>query len=101
MNFIPVLKKVLSTVADIKSDNIIGICPKTGKEITTGSGKFGNYIKLATDPAKFSNIPKHISIKSIDINTALSLLAFPKKIGIFQNNDIIAAYGKNGGYFKV
>lgn len=80
--------------------DVLGVCPDTGAQITTGVGRFGHYVKLNTDKAKFANIPKHIDYKNIDLDTALSLLTLPRILGQFNGHDLVAAYGKNGGYIK-
>lgn len=83
-----------------EQESIIGVCPTTQAAITIGNGKYGHFVKLATNPPKLSNIPKHINYKNIDLNTALLLLLLPKKLGQYLDHDIIATYGKNGGYLK-
>ena len=95
------IQQVSNELADVAlNDKSLGQCPKTGANITVGKGKYGHFVKLNTEPAKFSNIPKHINPDNIDLNTALLLLTLPRDVGFFNNKPIIASYGKNGGYLK-
>ena len=78
----------------------IGECPDTGAMITTGKGKYGHFVKLNTEKAKFANIPKHINPENINLSTALALLTLPRTLGQHNGVDIIAMYGRNGGFLK-
>lgn len=97
--FHPTVESALSTAKNVaKTIEVIGICPNTGVDITSGNGKYGPFVKLMTDKPKFANIPKHI--KKVDLDTALALLSLPREVGEFDGEVIVAAYGKNGPYLR-
>ncbi|AQX28050.1 MULTISPECIES: type I DNA topoisomerase [unclassified Bartonella] len=80
---------------------ILGIDPKTGKDISLRNGRFGPYIQLGeSKEIKRASLPKGWQIENIDFNKALALLSLPREVGIHPETGktIIAAIGRYGPY---
>jgi DNA topoisomerase I len=91
---------------DVVSARIIGIDPKTGKEISTRVGRFGPFVQLGTkddeEKPRFASIPKTIPMTSITLEQALQLLSLPRVLGTTGDGfDIIVDKGRFGPYIKI
>ncbi len=88
---------------------VLGNDPKTGKEVSAKSGRFGPYIQLGSNDDEikpvFVSIPKDKSLETITFEDALTLLSLPKLprvLGTNQNGDEISANtGRFGPYVQV
>ena len=82
----------------------LGKDPKTGKDVLVKIGRYGPMVQLGLadddDKPVFAGIGDDYDIKTITFAQALSLLAYPKTIGTFENNDVIVNRGKYGPYVK-
>jgi DNA topoisomerase-1 len=69
----------------------LGLEPKSGKEIKAGIGRFGPYIVHDGD---YRSIPKTENVFEITLDTALALLAQPKK-GRGAKSKVLKEFGKH------
>ena len=82
----------------------IGIYPETGEVITIREGPYGVYMQVGegTDEKKPKrvSIPKNFEPDEIGLNTAIQLLALPRKLGFHPDNNltISAGIGMYGPY---
>ncbi|OLL38930.1 type I DNA topoisomerase [Bartonella henselae] len=80
---------------------ILGVDPKTGKDITLRNGRFGPYIQLGeSKEAKRAGLPKEWQAEKITLEKALSLISLPREIGIHPETGktITATIGRYGPY---
>lgn len=93
----------------VNISKVLGNDPKTGKEISAKTGRFGPYIQLGSNEDEikpvFVSIPKGKSLESITLEDALALFELPKLPRIIGQNkdgvDIIANSGRFGPYVQV
>ena len=102
---------------DVMKERVLGRDPVTDLEILARIGRFGPYVQLGRlDPPspeekgkkkkkakvklKSASIPKHISIDDVTLEQALSLLQFPRDLGLHNGEPVIAALGRFGPYLK-
>jgi len=86
---------------------VLGTDPKTGKEVSLKSGRFGPYVQLGEQtngedkPAR-AGIPKGFAPDSIDLDMALQLLALPREVGLHPETGkpIKAGFGRFGPYLQ-
>jgi DNA topoisomerase-1 len=101
-------------------DRMLGVDPATGLDIVAKKGRFGPYVtevlpepeapaedapkkKKATAPKpKTASLFQSMEIETIDLETALRLLALPREVGVDpESGDMITAQnGRYGPYLK-
>jgi len=89
-------------IADAKNGTLtkpkeIGIYPETGEMITIRKGPYGLYMQVGegTDEKKPKrvSIPKNFEADEIGLNTAIQLLALPRKLGFHPENNLTVSAG--------
>jgi DNA topoisomerase-1 len=91
--------------APVITDRVLGVDPETGFEVLFKDGRYGPYVVLNDPDAakpKTGSLFKSMSPASIDLETALRLLALPRVVGTDpeSGNIITAQNGKFGAYLK-
>lgn len=101
-------------------DRVLGIDPETGLEIVAKNGRFGPYVselfpqldeseievpskkKSAQPKPKTASLFKSMSIETVELETALQLLALPREVGTDpESGEVITAQnGRYGAYLK-
>jgi DNA topoisomerase-1 len=82
---------------------ILGVDPKTGKELSARVGKFGPFVQVGDkedeEKPKFVSIPKGMSVESITLEEAIYLLQLPRDLGVNEGGyKIVANIGRFGPY---
>jgi DNA topoisomerase I len=85
---------------------ILGIDPKSNKEISCRIGRFGPFVQIGTkdDEEKplFAAIPKNLNIDTITLKEALFLFTLPRILGLNEDGDEIKSnIGRFGPYLQV
>jgi DNA topoisomerase I len=91
--------------APVVTDRILGVDPETGNNVLFKVGRFGPYIVLDDEKAakpKTASLFKTMDPHTLDLETALKLLALPRVIGVDpeSGNNITAQNGKFGPYLR-
>lgn len=102
------LDKALQILTDAaKGPTSLGADPVSGKQVYLKIGRFGPYVQLGEmkegeDKPKMASLIAGMVPDSVDFETALKLLAFPKNLGKHPTlgEDIVVANGKFGPYVK-
>lgn len=86
------------------TSRLLGIDPKTGKNIYVRVAKFGPVIQIGdkneNEKPHFINLLKGQNVESITLNDVLKLMSFPKIIGEYKNKEVIVNIGPYGAYIK-
>ena len=86
------------------TSRLLGVDPKTGKNIYVRVAKFGPVIQIGdkneNEKPHFINLLKGQNIESITLNDVLKLMSFPKIIGEYKNKEVIVNIGPYGAYIK-
>jgi len=103
-NFHPIVEDVAANADRAKGERLLGIDPKSGKNVYARLGRFGVMVQIgeATDEEKpkFASLQGDQTLATITFKEAMDLFKLPKKIGGFENTDVIVASGRFGPYIK-
>ena len=87
------------------TSRLLGVDPKTGKNIYVRIAKFGPVIQIGdkneNEKPHFINLLKGQNVESITLNDVLKLMSFPKKIGEYKNKEVIVNIGPYGAYITL
>ncbi len=87
-----------------KGERLLGKDPKTGKNIYAKIARYGAVVQRGEvegeEKPDFAKIGKNDSLSTITLESALELLKFPRKIGIYEDDEIIIGLGKYGPYIR-
>lgn len=104
-------------------DRVLGVDPVTGRDIVAKKGRFGPYVtevvpepeeppatedapkkkkKVAIEKPRTASIFQSMDLETIDLETALRLLALPREVGVDPESGemITAQNGRYGPYLK-
>jgi len=88
----------------VSGARLLGIDPESKKNIYVKLGKFGGMLQLGENTSdekpRFVGLLKGQSIDTITLEEALSLLKFPKLIGKYKGEEIVAGLGRFGPFIR-
>ncbi|MBE7689336.1 type I DNA topoisomerase [Tenacibaculum piscium] len=98
------------TVEDVKEnaeresgERILGKHPESGKTILVRLGKFGPIAQIGApddEEKQFASLNKEQHLGTITLEEALELFLLPKKIGVYEDEEVIVSNGRFGPYIK-
>jgi len=87
-----------------KGERLLGVDPKTGRNVYARIGRFGPMVQLGEtdeeEKPKFSKLRGELSIASITLEQALELFKLPRTVGTYEDKEITTAIGKFGPYVR-
>ncbi|MEY3678332.1 MAG: type topoisomerase [Bacteroidota bacterium] len=82
----------------------LGIDPTSGKKISVRIGRFGPFVQIgdAEDEEKprYASLRSGQMLESISLEEAMDLFKLPKKVGSFEDLEMVVAIGKFGPYIR-
>ncbi len=89
----------------VSGERILGADPKTKRQVSVRMAKFGPVAQLtnAADPdekPQYAGLRKDQKLETITLEEALDLFKLPRLVGIFENDDVVAAIGRFGPYLR-
>jgi len=90
-------------ILDISTDGkVLGIDPKSGKEISIRDGRFGPFAQLgsSTDAEKpqYASLAKGQTIESVTLAQAIELFKLPRIVGEYEDKKVSVGVGRFGPY---
>jgi DNA topoisomerase-1 len=89
------------------SEKVLGVDPKTGKQVSVRIARFGPVAQLGvsdeTQPEvkpAYASLKKGQLIESISLEEALKLFDLPRNIGEYEDVEMVAAIGRFGPYVR-
>lgn len=90
-----------SATKSLNTGRLIGKHPDNDLEIYAAVARYGPVVKLIDGKKiKYAPIKKPKTVDNITLEEAIELLEYPKKLGVYKNNDILLQKGKYGLYIK-
>ena len=86
-------------------ERLLGNDPKSGDPVFAKLGKYGPIIQIGDTKdedkkPKFASLKSDQNIKTIDLESALSLFEFPKLLGTFEKDEVYLKLGRFGPYIQ-
>ena len=86
-------------------ERMLGNDPKSGDPVFAKLGKYGPIIQIGDTKdedkkPRFASLKSDQNIKTIDLESALSLFEFPKLLGTFENDEVYLKLGRFGPYIQ-
>lgn len=90
-----------------KGERILGIDPKTGKQVSVKIGRFGPIAQLGEGSAdgegekpQFSSLRAGQHLENITLEEALELFKLPRELGEYENKKVVVSIGRFGPYVR-
>ncbi|MCH4829203.1 DNA topoisomerase I [Flavobacterium covae] len=102
-HFHPNVQNVEKNAERESGERILGIDPKTGKQVSVRLGKFGPMVQIgnAEDDAKqFASLRTEQNIGTVTLEEALDLFLLPKMLGEYNGEEVEVNNGRFGPYVR-
>jgi DNA topoisomerase-1 len=85
-----------------KGERVLGTDPESGKPVTARLGRFGPMVQIGgtedEEKPRFAKLRTAQSIETITMEEAMELFRLPRKIGLFEGEDVVVNIGRFGPY---
>ncbi|MFN3640403.1 MAG: type I DNA topoisomerase, partial [Flavobacterium sp.] len=102
-HFHPNVKDVEENAERESGERILGMDPKTQKQVSVRLGKFGPMVQLGEaddDEKQFASLMQDQNIGTITLEEALSLFLLPKMLGNYNGEELEVNNGRYGPYVR-
>ncbi|MEZ4810639.1 MAG: type I DNA topoisomerase [Allomuricauda sp.] len=103
-DFHPNVLKVEENAERASGERILGVDPKSGRQVAARLGRFGPMIQIGTvdeeEKPLFASLLPDQSINTITFEEAMELFQLPRKLGVYQGEEIEANVGRYGPYVR-
>jgi len=103
-DFHPNVKDVEENAERASGERVLGTDPKTGRQVAARLGRFGPMVQIGTveeeEKPLFASLLPEQSINTITFEEAMSLFELPRKLGVFEGEEIEANVGRYGPYVR-
>ena len=103
-DFSPVVKDVEENAERASGERLLGTDPKSGRQVSARLGRFGPMVQIGTvdeeEKPQFASLLPEQSISSITFEEAMALFDLPRKLGVFEGEEVEANVGRYGPYVR-
>jgi len=96
------VEHTMETAGRVKGERVLGTEPGTGKPVVARLGRFGPMVQIgATDEEekpRFAKLRPNQSIETISYEEAMELFKLPRKLGLFEGEEVVVNIGRFGPY---
>ncbi len=98
------VEKTLEESRPTNANRVLGVDPKTGKEVSVRIGRFGPIAQLGEaegeEKPQYASLLKGQLIETITLEDALQLFELPRTLGDYESKTVVAAIGRFGPYVR-
>lgn len=97
------VEKTIETSERATGERLLGIDPKTGKNVHVRIGRFGPIVQIGDaddEEKKFASLRKDQLLERITLEEALELFKLPRTVGEFEGKEMVVSIGRFGPYIR-
>ncbi|MEM9000145.1 MAG: type I DNA topoisomerase [Bacteroidota bacterium] len=103
-DFHPNVLDVEENAERASGERVLGTDPKTGRQVAARLGRFGPMVQIGTvdedEKPLFASLLPEQSITTITFEEAMDLFRLPRKLGVYEGEEIEANVGRYGPYVR-
>nr|WP_299072946.1 type I DNA topoisomerase [uncultured Allomuricauda sp.] len=103
-NFHPKVLDVEENAERASGERVLGKDPKSGRQVAARLGRFGPMVQIGTvdeeEKPLFASLLPEQSITTITFDEAMELFELPRKLGVYEGEEIEASVGRFGPYVR-
>ena len=103
-NFHPTVLDVEENAERASGERVLGTDPKTGRQVAARLGRFGPMVQIGTveeeEKPLFASLLPDQSISTITYEEAMELFQLPKKLGVYEGEEVETNVGRYGPYVR-
>ena len=102
--FHPQVEDVQENAERESGERILGVDPKSGRQVSVRLGKFGPMVQVGTvddeEKPKFASLSPDQQLSSITFEEAMDLFKLPKALGHYRDDEVEVNNGRFGPYVR-
>ncbi len=105
--YAPFHKKVehtLETTERRQGERLLGVDPQSGKNVYVKIGRFGPMAQIGEtgddEKPRFASLRKEQRLETITLEEALELFTLPRKLGKYEDKEVVSGIGRFGPYIR-
>ena len=103
-DFHPNVLDVEENALRASGERVLGTDPKSGRQVAVRLGRFGPMVQIGTveeeDKPLFASLLPEQSLNTITYEEAMELFQLPRKLGVFEGEEVEANVGRYGPYVR-
>ncbi|RLD47703.1 MAG: DNA topoisomerase I, partial [Bacteroidetes bacterium] len=98
------IQNTLENAGRFSGERLLGVDPESGKNVYVKIGRFGPMVQIGDsdteEKPKFAGLRKDQGVETITLEEALKLFAYPRTLGVYEEEEVTVAIGRFGPYVK-
>ncbi|GAB4508501.1 type I DNA topoisomerase [Flagellimonas sp. MMG031] len=103
-DFHPNVLEVEENAERASGERVLGTDPKSGRQVSVRLGRFGPMVQIGTvddeEKPEFASLLPDQSIGTITFEEAMTLFDLPRKLGVYEGEEVEANVGRYGPYVR-
>ena len=103
-DFHPTVKDVEENAERASGERVLGTDPKSGRQVSARLGRYGPMVQIGTveeeEKPQFASLLPDQSINTITFEEAMALFQLPRKLGVYEGEEVEANVGRYGPYVR-
>lgn len=103
-DFHPNVKDVEENAERASGERVLGTDPKSGRQVSVRLGRFGPMVQIGTveeeEKPQFASLLPDQSLATITYEEAMELFQLPRKLGVYEGEELEANVGRFGPYIR-